>query len=43
MYDKKEDTIERSSLPPSRKEAKAKCNHIDRMQHGSNPNNMEKK
>ena len=41
MYDKEEDNRERSRLPPSRREAEAKCKHINRMQHGVNPNSEE--
>jgi hypothetical protein len=37
MYDEEEDTRERSSSPPSRREAKAERKHINRMQHGVNP------
>src|ERR1700737_913078 len=41
MYDEEEDTRERSRSPPSRREAEAERRHINRMQHGVNPNSEE--
>ena len=41
MYDEEEDTRERSRSPPSRREAEAERKHINRMQHGVNPNSEE--
>jgi hypothetical protein len=41
MYDKEEDTRERSRSPPSRREAEAEHKQINRMQHGVNPNSEE--
>ena len=41
MYDKEEDTREQSRSPPSRRKAEAECKHINRMQHGVNPNSEE--
>ena len=41
MYDEEEDIRERSRSPPSRREAEAERKHINRMQHGVNPNSEE--
>jgi hypothetical protein len=43
MYDKEEDTREQSRSPPSRRKAEAECKHINRMQHGVNPNSEERR
>ena len=38
MYDEEVDIREQSCSLPSRREAEAECKHINRMQHGVNPN-----
>lgn len=42
MYDKVEHIKEKSCSPPSMKEAKAQCKHINHIQHGVNSNSREK-
>jgi hypothetical protein len=41
MYDEEEDIRERSRSAPSRRVAEAERKHINRMQHGVNPNSEE--